>query len=393
MNLEIQLLKTKEEFANIRDEWNALTERCAYPNIFTTWDWQSIWWKWFGTELRGKLWILTIRRTTTSELIGIVPFYRSHRLFPFFFGKRHIMLVGYGGRTCPEYLGPIIQQDCIDEVVDAVVNFIKDHPNEWDSIFFEDYALDDPGTISFVNKLKSTFSSLFGDGEGRYIIQLPDDYDTYLKSLSSHNRHRKRLMMNQAKKLYNAHVECQLSENQEEWFPLIVSLTTDARNHKNQSSPFLERTYAGFHRELLRSMLPQNRAIVQFLYFNECPVACWYAFLFHQKCYAYQQGSVRNVKGSPGTVGAFFLLEHCMKNGFEEFDFLRGGERYKTSFTSLFRATEWCFVFRKRGIAYWSRMLLERIVRPVYRKIKRIFRRLVEKQQTKEETQTAEKAT
>jgi len=372
--MSIELIRSETEFLALREPWNALVDTAVYPNVFTTWDWQTVWWNWYGRNTdRSELFVLAIRKD--DELIGIVPFYRRRRPTPFFLGK-HLNFIGFGGRTCPEYLGPIVRQGFVDEVVDGTVEFLQTNPTEWDSLFIEDYALDDPATVALADRLKLAFASYSGPGEIRYVLPLFENYEAYLKSLGIHNRKRKRLRMNQAKKRYDAHIEFQKAENLDEWFPTIVQLTTEARIRHGQASPFLDANYAGFHQDVLRALLPLDRALVQFLYFENRPVAVWYAFLLNEKCYAYQQGFQHDVKGTPGDIGTFFLLEHLMERRFQEFDFLRGLEWYKTSFTQQYRETAWLYVFRRPGIAFQIRRFLDQTIRPVARKVRDRLRHL-----------------
>jgi len=375
--MNIELIRSETDFFALREQWDTLVDAAVYPNAFTTFDWQSVWWNWYGKNTdHGELFVLLLRKD--DELVGIVPFYRRWRRTPFFLGK-HLNFIGYGGRTCPEYLGPIVRQGFVDDVADTTVEFLKSHPTEWDSLFIEDYALDDPATVALAERLKSAFAVYSDFGEIRYILSLFESYEEYLKSLGAHNRKRKRLRMNQAKKRYDARVEFPNADNLDEWFPTIVQLTTEARTRHSQASPFLESDYAGFHREVLRALLPQGRALIQFLYFENRPVALWYAFLLNGKCYAYQQGFQHDVKGSPGDIGTFFLLDHLMERGFKEFDFLRGLEWYKTSFTQQYRETAWMYAFRKPGIAFQLRRFLDLTVKPVVRKIRDQLRNLLTK--------------
>lgn len=372
-DLSVQIIRNDTEFRKLKESWDDLVGNSEYPNIFTTWDWQSIWWKHFGNKPGNELMILLVR--SGEQLVGIVPFYRQKHSFPLFFGQRHLNLIGYGGRTCPEYLGPIVHKGFIDKVADTVVDFLEKNPEEWDSIFFEDYALDDRATMQLAERLKWEFVPYGGKGEIRYVLPLPKDYETYLKLLGPHNRKGKRSRMNQAKKHYNAHAIYPEIEEIEQWFPVITSLTTESRTRQGQDSPLQDEVYAAFHRELLQRLLPQKRILIQILFFDDEPVASWYVYLLNEKCYAYQQGSKTNIKGSPGDVGTLFLIDKLMQEGIAEFDFLRGLEWYKTSYTEQFRETAWLHVYRKRSLAWRSRLFIDQCIRPIYRAIRSIFQR------------------
>ncbi len=109
------------------------------------------------------------------------------------------------------------------------------------------------------------------------------------------------------------------------------------------------------------------------LYLNDIPAAVWYCFLLGKKCYAYQQGFSPEFEGSPSDVCQQFLIRKLTEEHFEEFDYLRGRETYKDSVANSERKTTWLFVFRRRGVAFWSRLLLDRVVRPCWRLLRSRF--------------------
>ena len=370
--ITIEPVRDEKPFFELKAEWNSLSEASEYPNVFTRWDWQSTWWRWFGKALgkQGEPFILLVR--WDDELLGIVPFYRKHWTLPIFPGQKHLNLIGYGGTTCPEYLGPIVRKGFITEVVDATFDFLKDRPTEWDSIFFEDYDRNDPATTALVEKLKTKFAVQSDPGETRLTITFTGDYDAYLQTLSYNSRRQRRKRFNQAQTRFGARIEYPTAEDLDRIFPIIVDLTTQARTRHGQANPFLDPTYAGFHRELLERLLPENHAVLALLYLNEKPAAVWYCFLLGKKCYAYQQGFSPEFEGSPSDVCQQFLIRKLTEEHYEEFDYLRGRESYKDSCANSSRETEWAIVFRNRGAAYWSRYLFDNIARPVLRKLKRI---------------------
>lgn len=371
--LTIEKIENSEDWERIREQWNALSERCVYPNPFTSWDWQRTWWKWFAPELKGELFILLIRRESTSEIVGIVPFYRRKQRSFLFLEDRQLRFIGYGGRTCPEYLGPILLPDAVEDAVDAIVDFLKNDFSAWDSIFFEDYALDDPGTARLAEKLHAAFPCHAGPGETRRIVVFTGDYDDYMATLSYNSRRQRRKRFNQAGTRYGARIE--YPENVDDVFPILVDLTTRARTRHEEENPFLESVYAGFHHELLKILLPRNQAVLALLFLNEQPAAIWYCFLLGKKCYAYQQGFSPEFEGSPSDVCQQFLIRRLTSEGYREFDYLRGHESYKDSVANGDRETEWMFIFRRRGILFRLRVFLDRIVRPLYRRVKRFVRK------------------
>ncbi|MGL4942506.1 MAG: GNAT family N-acetyltransferase [Thermoguttaceae bacterium] len=369
--LSCRVIDDAGEFAALRPRWDALAKDAAYPNIFTTWEWVSIWWKHFACEpqtaRRWELFVVVVENHD-SEIVGIFPWYRV-------VGTKQINWLGFGARPCAEYLGPIIHRDSVDAVAEAVVEFLGANPNQWNTIFFEDYALDDTGTVAFASALKRRFVSRAAEGEPRYYISLPDSYAAYLQTLTSHNRGKKKNRLNQSKSRYSATTSVVTVETLDEGFSALVNLTTQSRIRAGQDSPFQNRAYAAFHRELLETLLPLNRAELFLLNYAEVPAGIWYTYTLGGKVYGYQQGCASQCDGSPGDVTLQNLLIHLIENRFEEFDFLRGGEWYKTSYTETTRPTETLTIYRTRNVKYYR----DAIFNYIYRPLKRFVKRMVEK--------------
>ena len=374
-SLDIRVVRETAEFHALKDQWNELVDSSEYPNIFTTWEWASIWWKWYGEkELKGELFVLLLENG--SELVGIVPFYRVRKGIPFIMSTRHLQLIGYDGQTCPEYLGPMIRKGWIAPVCEKTVAFLQENRKDWDSIFFEDYALDDPGTVALVEQMKGCFEKKAEPGEVRYNIQLPESYDTYLASLSYHNRRRKRERINQSRSRHNAVWYVVSEDTFDFWFQTLVELTNRAREKHKEKNPFLLPTFSGFHWEVCESLFPQGKVLPFILNFNDKPASAWYVYTFHGKCAAYQQGHDTNLKGSPSDVALQMLLMYLIENGFHEFDFLRGGEWYKTTFTDSGRKTESFHAFPKKNSAFFLFRFVHDIYLPLRRQAKQIVVKL-----------------
>jgi len=356
----VRLIHETAELNALQERWNVLADESEYPNIFTTWEWAATWWKWFGDKKPGwKLFVLVIE--TENELLGIVPLYKK---------RKRLCFLGYGATPCAEYLGPIIRRGSIDTVCRAILEFLQTNSTQWDSIFLEDYAMDDPGTVELVRRLKESFPHHAEQGESRYYIPLPESYDDYLKSLSAHNRKRKRERLHQSKNRYAANWHVLPEDKFEFWFQTLVELTTLSRNRHREKNPFHQTDYHGFHHELCERLHPGNQVVLGVLDFEEKPAAIWYVYLFHGKCAAYQQGHDTNLKGSPSDVALQMLLMHLIENRFMEFDFLRGGEWYKTNYTDTERRTESLTAFSRKNMAYLVFYMKRRFFQPIKKGVK-----------------------
>jgi CelD/BcsL family acetyltransferase involved in cellulose biosynthesis len=95
--------------------------------------------------------------------------------------------------------------------------------------------------------------------------------------------------------------------------------------------------------------------------------------LYHGKCAAYQQGHDIHVKGSPSDVTLQMILMYLIDNDYHEFDFLRGGQWYKTTFANGERETMTFFAFSKKNMAYRKFLFKKMIFIPLKKIVKNII--------------------
>ena len=368
--MPVKIVTDITEFEQLREKWNALVETSVYPNIFTTWEWSFLWWKHFGASVGrrgGSLFILLVENDDPDgELLAIFPLYRTGN-------GRLIYWIGYGAKLCPEYLGPLIRHDAIEIAVLTVCDFLVNDAGRWDRFFFEDYARDDPGTSAFAERLKQKLPNRAASGEARFYVSLPDSYDAYLKRFSGHNRMNKKNRLNKSKSAYLASTEVVTAGDLERGFFLLADLTTQSRKRLKQVSPYLQESYRAFHREILETLLPMNRAMLFLLKYADTPVAVLFSYTLNRKCYATQLGWISDCPGSPGDLIFQYMLIHLIENRFSELDFLRGGQWYKTTFTDTSRPTETLSVYYGKNFTY----LCDRMKAQLYYPVKRIIKLLL----------------
>jgi CelD/BcsL family acetyltransferase involved in cellulose biosynthesis len=359
MNPELQLLilKSPEEFHPIRDEWNMLTDCCVYPNVFLRAEWLLAWWKWFGNKL-GTFYVLIIR--DQECLIGGLPLFRER--------NGTLKFLGFDGVTCPEYLGLVVKTEYLEQAAHKLAKFLIAQKN-WTKLYFEDYAVEDIGTSRFVEILKQQLPAWEQVGEGRYYIPLPDSYEAYLTARGQNNRYKKRKELKKAREEFHAHlVEPDYSEI-DQWFSELRRLGIAALEHKTLP-PMAREDFSGLVYDLIVELLPRREFRIFMLYYNDKPAAFKLGFARAGKFYDYLTGFDPNLPGRAGNIVIHFILMRLIEEGFREFDFLRGLEDYKTHWTEHLRPTKTIIIFRRYGIAYYKTQLVEKILRPIWRKLK-----------------------
>jgi CelD/BcsL family acetyltransferase involved in cellulose biosynthesis len=349
------------------DAWNALVDASTYPNVFRRWEWQNLWWKWFGNGCQPYV----LGLSQGAELVGIVPLYAG----PSRFGKRRLTWIGAGGPTFPEYLGPIVRQDCGAAAIEAIAEHFRRADRTWDSLWLPDVPPDDLLTRALMDDLGRIFWTIRVPGDVCPMFDLPESSDLLMNRLSHHGRQREKGRLRKARK--NFRVELHTVERPDELetaFPTLVEMHRSSRALHGQQSPFDDRTYAAFHREIIRTLLPQGLARLYLLLFDDKPVAFQYGYVYGGKYYVFQVGFDSEAADySPGAVLLQLVVDDLIRQGLREFDFLRGEESYKNYYATGQRRTQTALICRRAAPVYAYEWVRSRIIYPLRGRAKKWF--------------------
>jgi len=362
INISLKMYHSLNDLGDLCSEWNALVDASSYPNVFRRWEWISTWWKWFGAN--RELNILLVSHG--SELVGIAPLYIERGRF----GGRKIEWIGFGGPTCPEYLGPIIHRDFVEPVIETLARHFTEI--KWSGIAFRDVPPDDLATNALIDALSRYYPAIRFPGEACPYFIFPQSFEALLKRLSSHRRQRKKRQLRRAKEELGVRLDVLCNPSTlEQAFPIIERLSASSKKEVGLVSPFLNPDYAGFHREVCERLSINALARVYMLSFRDKPAAFLYGFSYHNKFYAFQTGYDSDMDAySPGDTVFQMVYEHLIGEGLTEFDYLRGGEEYKNQFGDLQRCTETSLVYRCAGHVYAAQWIRLNVIAPVRRQVK-----------------------
>lgn len=100
-------------------------------------------------------------------------------------------------------------------------------------------------------------------------------------------------------------------------------------------SLFLDPVQRSFYRDLVGQLAPRGYLAFDVLMLDDRPLAFHLGFEFHGRFIWYKPTfDVSHAPKSPGQVLLKFLLEHAIRQGFDEFDFTIGGEGFKHRFAN-----------------------------------------------------------
>lgn len=300
-------------------EWRSLLASDPNANVFATPEWNRAWWKEFK---EGKdLFLITMRRE--GEVMAIVPLYRKEEK-----GRRVLRFIG--GIDLTDYLGPICSLEDRDEVARTLVDWLATTDVYWDE--FDAHNM--PVPFGFAEFLvdwadQKGFEFALDQEETSAVLVLPDDWDSYLASLDSKNRHE---LKRKARRLGRDHPDARFrtatSESLDEDLKTFIDMHRGAEGHKGH---FMRPEIATFFERMAEEFDPLGWLQMDFLEIGERAVASTYAFRLGHTFYLYNSSYEPDAaRLSPGLV----LVSELVKRSIDDdeikvFDFLRGPERYK----------------------------------------------------------------
>lgn len=322
--MEVIAYRDASAFDELKDEWQVLVEHSCTNTIFSTWEWHKNWWHAYHP---GDLWVLAIRGDG-NRLLGIASMFIEHN-------ETHGRTVRHVGcEDVTDYLDFIIDRDCTGPVYQALVSYLVAHQDEYDLLNLCNVPEASPSTQAFVDGLKAeNYDVTVSQQDVCPVIELPEDFETYLSNLDKKQRHEVRRKLRRA--------EGQRKMGSLDWYIVDEShdlevemdhfLRLMAASHPEKAGFLEEGTHVTFFKSIVPAALARGWLQLNFLTINETPVATYLNFDYNDHILVYNSGLDPEEYGqfSPGIVLLAYTIEHAIEEGRELFDFLRGDEQYK----------------------------------------------------------------
>jgi CelD/BcsL family acetyltransferase involved in cellulose biosynthesis len=333
---------SQQEFDSMRQDWNDLLARSTSDTVFLRWEWIHTWWTHF--QQNRQLLIVAARRD--GALVGIAPFFVEQ---PARFGPR--LLQFCSTELAPDYLDLIVAPGEEGEVAPALVRQVLSQRDQWDKADLRDLRPDAllltyrTGLTQYRTEKSTEFVCPY--------IPIDGDFETYCagrrsSGLSSSNlKQRERILFTEkGVTLRRCTEESLLREAMEQLF----ELHDQRKRVQNCESAFTAPGVRRFHLDLSRQFLSEKILDLRFLMAGSKPVSVSYGFNYHRRAYYFQSGY--DPDWSRLSVGAVLLrltIQDAFREGFKEFDFLKGEESYKRLWTQRYREEiEW-IVYNKNA--------------------------------------------
>jgi CelD/BcsL family acetyltransferase involved in cellulose biosynthesis len=173
------------------------------------------------------------------------------------------------------------------------------------------------------------------------IIILPDDWATYLKTLSTKRRRSLRNVRNRLEREHPGQARFhRVTESDEvpEAMNTLVALNRARWHSLGDVSLFDADRFEAFHREMAATALQRGWLRLYHLMVANHVVATTYCFRYRDVFYAYQSGfDLEWAWYSPSRLIIAHAIREAIREGAREFDMLRGTEPHKLTWTNAIR--------------------------------------------------------
>lgn len=330
--LEISIANV-DEFKNLETPWNALVHSMERPSVFCSWEWVHTWWKHFGQYYKEIIFLIY----DNGELVGILPLGLRY-MFPEDSLVPVRVLSFYGTYELhSDYTDLIYARKDAGDCLSIILAFLTTHFKDWDVLHFS-HVSEDSHLMKFFRSSTSVPSEIQPVSMAPYISlksKFDNNSEKYLQSLSRNKRHDIRRRRNA---LYNS-AGCSYTESSPhqngKGMKRLFELHALRASRKQIESSFHGNKLFRFHEEISEAFEKRGFLFLRCIEVNGIAVASLYGFLFSGRLFAYQSGHDPDweTKGV-GSVLLFDAICEALDRGLVEFDFLRGGEAYKGTWTN-----------------------------------------------------------
>jgi CelD/BcsL family acetyltransferase involved in cellulose biosynthesis len=335
-----------KDFFSLREEWTNLLRKCRHT-VFSTWEWLSIGWKYFGNN--KKLVLLLAKEN--DEIAGIAPLaYSVHTMFGLKVGK-----IEFIGAPFSDYNDFIIAKNR-KECMELFIKYLTTIPEKWNCLDLCDI----PEKAEYLPFLAQTSKVLRRIHKCPF-ISLPSYYEDFLHRFNSDKRRYFKKNLNRIKRAFDVEfVDYSSPELCEEGMRLLFDLHQKRWQSRGFSGVFVNPVSRSFNMEIAKTFAQKNWLGLYVLKLSGDAAAVEYGFKYNSKYYAYLTGfNPKYAYYSVGNMLRLFAIREFIQEGLTEFDFLRGAEEFKDRWNAIPRWNYQAVLTRKGRLANIQHWLCE----------------------------------
>ncbi len=317
--MSIEVIDKIERLEAIAGEWDAVLASSRADTVFLTSDWLISWWK--GYQPSGRLLCLAVR-DNEGKALGFAPFYvRQKKIAGISY--RALLFLGDGTHES-EYLDIFIREHNENIVIPQILDWLSANHKCWDVCEWN-IIPDNSVSLGFIKKWAHERNGFFfSEAYECSYIELPDDYEQYLGSLSKNHRKYVRNLRNRAMK--KAQAEFMVLDD-----PVLINdglknlydLHTRRWNSVGQSGSFTDSGRLRFYQNMTARFRDRGWLRLCQLNLSGRPAAVQIGFLRNGIYSFLQEGYDPDLSHyRPGSVLRAMVIQELIEEGVKFYDFL-----------------------------------------------------------------------
>jgi hypothetical protein len=319
-----------EDITTLSHQW-LLIEQQSNCHFFLSWTWIRTWIETYRPNLK------ILRAYYKGEIVAVAGFvfmteWRYHFLRSC---TLHVHQTGVPDKDqiWIEYNGILAKKGHENAVIKASINFLINISDTWDELVVGAITDDQASLIERSGKLMR--HDLWGAPcYGVDLKMIRDSNKDYLTTLSRNTRYQIKRSIRKYQTLGCITIESSNSKiNALNNFSKIAPLHIERWGYGVNKSGFTNPHFLSFHHNLIKNAWDKGCIDIVNVLINERSIASFYNYLYRNRVYFYLSGLVeeQDAKLKPGLTGHALCIQKYMDNGYDYYDFMGGGERYKSS--------------------------------------------------------------
>tara|TARA_Y100000385_G_scaffold277975_1_gene325690 strand:- start:1782 stop:2798 length:1017 start_codon:yes stop_codon:yes gene_type:complete len=334
--MHVNTIDSLDDFNQLETDWNTVYSKDPESQFFLSWTWFPR----IFLDHPDQCRILAVRQDLPgSEYIGFFPiriktkWSKSKKLF-----CNEIQMAGtlhwgqYHGFICE----PLYETDIIKAFADKLKEM------HWERLTLKYFYASITRTQIFLSQFSNDLFRLSKEErkmDGGTIdklicpyIELPNEYESYLQTLSSNTRQKIRRFNRKLEHSEDLYITTTSREKLDRDLDILVDLWTDkwASTRGSDTDEVVQK-----YRRVVAHGFENNTLYMPIFWRNDTPLGVLACFVDWQKPNMYFFVAGRNVESKDVFIG-WLLHSHNIKwainNGFKSYDFLHGNETYKYSY-------------------------------------------------------------
>ncbi len=326
-SLQVRVYESLDELEKLVPVWENLLTDFPLATTFSTWEWLAPWWRAFGEGLE----LMALGFFDAGEaLVGLAPLaLAEHRISPLL-RLRMIRLMGDGSQDS-DNLDLLVRPGYEEQFASALLDYLAARSRHWHACRFNTMPDHSPAGQALASELKRRGWTHFCYTRPWSVVNLPQNWDSYLEQLSSEDRNNLTRYRRRLERRYKVRFsKCAEGNELTDCLEKLFELHQRRWRALGKPGSFSSKARRQFYDELARLLLARERLEFWLLDLDGKVVAVQFGFRHRDTVFQLQEGF--DPAHSSDRVG-FVLRSHVLKQlvaeGVRQYDFLAGEDPSK----------------------------------------------------------------